>query len=520
MTQWTLSGTTLTELVEAAVRRFGDRIAVDCGSSVLTYAQLWAAAGAIGKALVRAGGRGQPVGLCAGRGALTFAGYLAALRCGSTVVPLDPEHPVQRSMAMASTAGVATVLAAEAAAPQLVRALRQGGIPVLDLSVAVTHRRLSNGDADPAGPDDPAYVLFTSGSSGTPKGVPITHRSALAYLTHSVERFEIGPESRLSQTFDLVFDPSVFDLFAAWVSGATVVAVNGNELVRPARYVRQRGVTHWFSVPSAVTLATFVDGLPPASMPGLRWSMFIGDQLTWGQARAWSRAAPGSRVENVYGPTELTVACAGYRVPADASRWPETSNGTVPIGEVYPHLESRVVDASGDVATDGELWVRGVQRFDGYMDRTDNADSFVFDDGSGTDAARGRMPSRAWYRTGDRVRREAGTWVHLERLDQQVQLGGARVELGEVEAALRSHHGIEEAVVVPTADRRRLHAFCTGSDVDPREVRQALRLRLPRYMVPARIEAIAELPLTGNGKVDRRRLADRAAGRSPQEQAR
>ncbi len=513
MTRRAVSGATLTELVEAAVRDFGDRIAIDCGSSVLTYAQLWEAAGAIGGALARAGGRGRPVGLYAGRDALSFAGYLAGLRCGSAVVPLAPDHPVQRTVAMASAAGVTTVLAAETVAPKLVGALRRAGTQVLDLSAAVIHRELTNGDIDLAGPDDPAYVLFTSGSSGTPKGVPITHRSAVAYLTHSIERFEIGPESRLSQTFDLVFDPSVFDLFAAWGSGAAVVAVNGNELVRPARYVRQRQVTHWFSVPSAVTLAAIVDGLRPGSMPELRWSMFIGDQLTWEQARAWSRAAPRSWVENVYGPTELTVACAGYRVPADASQWPETSNGTVPIGEIYPHLESRVVDAGGRAATDGELWVRGVQRFDGYLDRTDNADNFVCDDGNRTDAALGRVPPHAWYRTGDRVRREAGTWVHLERLDQQVQLGGARVELGEVEAALRSHSGIEEAVVVPAADRRRLHAFCTGSDIDPRQVRQALRLRLPRYMVPARIEVVARLPLTGNGKVDRRRLADRAAGR-------
>ncbi|MGI5152069.1 amino acid adenylation domain-containing protein [Plantactinospora sp. CA-294935] len=498
---------TLPDLVLVGVRDHPDRAAVDFGTHRLTYRELWELAGVVAGHLLHRIGPGVPVGLCAARTPLAYAGYLAAARLGSPVVPLQPTHPVARTTLTCRTARVGLVLVDDEAADRLVGS----GLPVGPWSqVRQGHPVQQPADRRPE-PDDTAYVLFTSGSTGTPKGVPIRHRSAAAYLRHVVERYEVGPGSRLSHTFDLTFDPSVFDLFAAWSGGGTLVVPQGNELVQPARHIRERGVTHWFSVPSAVTLARALRGIPPGAMPELRWSMFIGDQFSWEQAAAWRAAAPAGVIENVYGPTELTVACTGYRVPADPADWIETSNGTVPIGPVYPHLEHLVLDGTGRPADEGELCVRGVQRFGGYLDPAHDRGSFLDHRDGRTVRYDGADPLTAghWYRTGDRVRFEHGELVHLGRLDRQVQINGCRVELGEVEAVLRRHPTVADAAVVPAEGRAGLWAYCTGSAADPAMLSAWLRDHLPSYMVPSRIRILPRLPLNENGKVDRRQLLAR-----------
>src|SRR6185437_10387539 len=217
------------------------------------------------------------------------------------------------------------------------------------------------------------------------------------------------------------------------------------------------------------------------------WSLFAGEQLTLEQARCWQAAAPNSVLENIYGPTELTITCVGYRLPADPASWPVTSNGTVPIGQVYPHLEGMVTD-------DGELCIRGSQRFDGYLNPADNEGRFLAD----------------WYRTGDRVRWEDGELVHLGRLDDQVKIRGYRIELAEVASVLRDCPAVEDAVVLavpgPGGDLE-LHAVYTGSAVADQELISTVQCKLPEYMTPQSFRFVPDLPLNSSGKVDRRVLA-------------
>ncbi|GIJ21048.1 AMP-binding protein [Micromonospora lutea] len=498
--------TTLGEMVARTVRDHPDQPALDLGGTVLTYRELWDLAGRIAVGLVAAGHAGSPVGLCASRTSLAYAGYLAALRCGAPVVPLHPTYPADRTALMVTAAGSDTVLLDDTVLDPVEDRLRGQGTRTLRPSSAVGQPVTDRF----AAPDAVAYILFTSGSTGVPKGVPISHRSAHAYIRHNIARYEVGPGDRLSQTFDLTFDPSVFDLFVAWGAGATLVVPTGNELVSPARYVRDRAITHWFSVPSVISLAHGMRGLSADAMPGLRWSLFIGEQFTYDQARLWRLAAPASTIDNVYGPTELTVACTEYRLPADPADWPATSNGTVPIGQVYPFLDHVLLDDDGAPTDDGELCVRGVQRFPGYLDPRRDAGAFTSYDGTSAVPYDGATPltARHWYRTGDRVRHESGTLVHLGRMDRQVKLNGCRIELGEIEFALRRHASVEEAVALVSPDKRTLCAFYTGTRCNARELRQALREQLPPFMIPRRIEWLERLPLNSNGKIDRRVLAD------------
>jgi amino acid adenylation domain-containing protein len=341
-----------------------------------------------------------------------------------------------------------------------------------------------------------AYILFTSGSTGRPKGVPITHRNVGAYLRHAIPLYGLGPGARLSHAFELTFDSSVHDLFAAWGSGATLVVAPRKELLDPARHVGERGITHWSSVPSVVSLARRHGLLRPGSMPGLVCSAFMGEQLLRDQAAAWRAAAPNGAIHNAYGPTEATINCAGYRLPDDPAAWPRTANDTVPIGELYPGVEGLVLDESGRPAASGELLVRGAQRFGGYLDPRDDAGRFAGFDGE----------SAGWYRTGDRVRVEDGRLVHVGRLDRQVKLHGYRIELGEIEVVLRRHPRVRDAAVVAGGDAGGLHAVYTGAPVDGAELARYVRASLPDYMVPGDFTRADALPLNVNGKVDYRRL--------------
>ncbi|MFD8232886.1 amino acid adenylation domain-containing protein [Streptomyces sp. NPDC059696] len=506
----------LFDLFSASARRHPDRPALSVAGVTLTYRELARAADRLATHLgpVPAGAR---IGLLASRSPLAYAGYLAVLRSGATVVPLNPVFPAQRNAAIAARAGLRTVLTDTA----LRDLMRESAVPLAlaaadgtpaghhapDAWAGETAAGTGGPGASPPAGEAPAYILFTSGSTGVPKGLPIAHGNVLPYVAHQVERYEVAPGDRLSQTFDLTFDPSVFDMFVTWAAGATLVVPQREDLADPAAFARAHRLTHWFSVPSVVSLAARMRRLPAGCLPDLRWGLFAGEQLTLKQAAAWHRAAPRAVIENLYGPTELTVTCTTYRLPADPADWPETRNASVPIGRRLPHLEHIVLDETGRPAAEGELCVRGVQRFAGYLDPENNAGRFLtWEPGA---AARVHATHEApaaglWYRTGDRVVEEDGVLTHLGRLDAQVQVHGYRVELGEVEAALGSHPGVEDAAVV--FDGTDLRALYTGASVPVAELAGWVAGRLPAYMVPGRFLRVDRFPLNDNGKLDRKKL--------------
>ncbi|WP_327581128.1 AMP-binding protein [Nonomuraea sp. NBC_00507] len=475
---------TLYDWFAAAAAAHPQEIALQTGGDTLTYAELEARAAGLAERIVEVnGGAPATVALHATRAAGTYAGYLAAQRLGAVVVPLNPAWPAARNEEIVTAAGADIVLT--------------DGSDVL--------RRPGTAELR----DGVAYILFTSGSTGTPKGVPISHANVSAYLSYVIPRYELGPGCRVTQTFDLTFDLSVFDLFATWGSGATLVVPTRGDLLAPARFAAREDITHWFSVPSLVSVAIQLGRLPEGAMPALRWSLFCGERLTLDQARAWGAAAPNSVIENLYGPTELTLSCTQFRLPGKVELWPRPANGTVPIGTLYPGHEELIVDDDGLPSDLGELCVRGPQRFAGYLDPASNKGRFVRFDGTRAIVC-GDLPAAGpdlWYRTGDLVRRQDGGLLHLGRLDHQVKIQGYRVELGEIETILRAQPGVVEAVVVPMSGgdgRTWLAAVHTGADADGEAgLLAALRSRLPNHMVPRSISRLDRMPLNTNGKIDR-----------------
>jgi amino acid adenylation domain-containing protein len=499
----------------ASAQRYPDTAALEVGDRTLTYAELMAAAGRLATLAERAlGRRPARIGLLASRSLACYAGYLATLRLGATVVPMNPRSPADRNVWIAAASAVDLTIVDDTAGDQAAEYAGQARA-VLDLTENRWQALLDPGVAvapsQPCGQSELAYIVFTSGSTGRPKGVPLTHVNVSAMLTAMIPQLQFTPGCRVSQTFECSFDGSVLEMFGAWGAGGTLCVPQQGEVFTPVRFIKSQRLTHWLSVPSIISFAKRLRALAPASLPGLRVAMFGGEPLTVEQAEAWQAAAPNATIFNAYGPTELAVMVGAYPVPQPRSAWPLTSNGTMPIGDIYPHLEWSVRDAEMRPAPVGELCVRGSQRFAGYLDPTLDVASFAM-----LSATEGRIYDGAeplngshWYRTGDRVGIENGHLVHLGRLDDQVKIRGFRVELGEIESVLRRQAGIADVVVLAVAAAdggTDLHALYTGRQMAADEIGLIVR-DLPSYMVPRGYHYRASLPLSSAGKIDRRRLA-------------
>ena len=355
-------------------------------------------------------------------------------------------------------------------------------------------------------PTSLAYILFTSGSTGKPKGVPITQLNLYHFLKYNQERYQFNSADNFSQTFNHTFDLSMFDIFMAWNAGACVCSLEPIQLLSPFSAVENLGITVWFSVPSVANLVLLKGSLAPNSLPSLRWSLFCGEPLSIETIKKWKLAAPNSIIENLYGPTELTIACCVYRWDTDKSEI-ESINNIVPIGNVYDSLEAVIVNDNLEIlesGTEGELCVTGPQMFSGYLKNEEkNKECFV----------NPRDSEKTYYRTGDKVVKVNGQLQFLGRIDNQVKLLGYRIELSEIEFALLDSSNVVQAAVILYAAEdytlHGLHAFITvKNEISKDEILDFLRVKLPTYMIPRGIHFVKDMPLNINGKIDRKALSN------------
>lgn len=451
-----------------------------------SYQRLHERALALAGEIVAATGRPRRVGVLAARSEQAYAGILAALYSGAAVVPLQPEFPSRRTGEMIAAARLDAVIVDDRGArvvPSLAGVL--GAVPVIAEPSAAPLA-----EPRPQEPDDIAYILFTSGSTGRPKGVPVLHRNVDAFLRVVHDRYRFTPADVFSQTFDFTFDLAMFDLFAGWGAGATVVFVPPASLASLREFVATSGLTVWFSAPSVISIVRRLHGLDAADLPTLRWSLFCGEPLLAQDAAYWQAAASGSVVENLYGPTELTISCSVHRWDPVASP-ARCVNDVVPIGRLHTGLRYRIEET-------GELCVTGDQMFPGYLDPDDDTGRFLYADGE------------RWYRTGDLIRPiDGGELAFLGRADGQVKIRGVRVELAEVEWALRRVAGVTDAVAIAVDGE--LVVYCLGERRPITLVAAEVAAILPRALVPRHVEFLDEFPLNANRKIDRKELAARAA---------
>ncbi|MFD7453398.1 amino acid adenylation domain-containing protein [Kitasatospora sp. NPDC059827] len=513
--------------VVARVQRFArtrpDAVAVADGTERLGYRELATRAGAVSRALTRAGAATGPVGVLAPPGCGFVTAVLGVLGAGAAWLPLDVSAPVARAAVLAAEARIGALLVGpdeHAAATELLAAAGLD-VPVLDITALATGTRTAKRLPAPRGAgDDLAYVIFTSGSTGRPKGAMVHRAGMVNHLLAKVADLELDGDTVLVHNAPVTFDISVWQMLAALVVGGRL-RVTGRDLAADPQalfgLVAPEGVTVLEVVPSLLRTAldSWDDGAEPPVLDGLRKLVVTGEALPADLAHRWFARYPAIPLVNAYGPTEcsddVTHAVIGSPAELDSVR--------APIGRAVRGTGLYVLDDALRPVPDGvpgELYVggRGVGR--GYLDQPGRtAAVFVADPFS-------PLPGARMYRTGDRViRRPDGQLEFLERVDHQVKIRGHRIEPGEVEAALRSIEQVGDAVVVVRrggAGDARLVGYLTGP-VDPARCRAAAAALLPEYMVPSALVVLDALPLTPNGKVDRKALPEvdltAATGRGP-----
>ncbi len=481
----------LDDLVTAAAERGPERVAVRFQDDTITYAALDARVNGVAQQLIDEGvAPGDRVGLFMPKSVDAVVALLGILRAGAAYVPLDPAAPVERVRYALEHCGVRVLFVA--GRPKKLADKADPPLPFAMIAPTdATAERPSRVRTD----QDLAYVLYTSGSTGAPKGVAITHLQSMTFVRSATSVFAITGDDAIASHAPFNFDLSIIDLFCAFAGGAKVVLIPEKWIAFPAKLAElvEAGVTVWNSVPAALVQLLDRGGLEERDLSRLRLVMFAGEPFPTEPLKKLKATLPSATLMNVYGQTEANSST--YHVVDEVE-------SPLPIGEPFPNYEVLLIENDAE-ADEGEIYVVGGAVASGYYrDPERTAKAFV--------PHPLRDVRQTVYRTGDRAARDIkGRLIFKGRNDDAIKVRGYRVELGELEGVACSGEGVEEAAAVATPDAEAghlLHLFVIG---DVEAARARLQKMLPKYMQPTTLEAVDTLPRTANGKVDRRALLGR-----------
>lgn len=516
----------LPQAVTSAVEHMPDQEAVRFAGQSLTYEELTAKSNSLARALLEMGvRRGDRVGIFMNKGLESAVSIYGIMKAGAAYVPLDPFAPVARLNYVIRDCGIRFLVTNAAKIRELQQMLDgdhslstivgvpNGEVPLQSIPWNDVYN-VPSGNVPEAGltERDLAYILYTSGSTGDPKGIMHTHRSGLTFAEWGVATYQLRSSDRLSNHAPFHFDLSTFDFFAGALAGATTVIIPEALTKFPvnlSKLIQEEGISVWYSVPFALIQMLLRGAMERFDLSSLRWVLFAGEPFPTKHLRALMAALPHAQFSNLYGPTETNV-CTYYHVPP----LPEDSNEPIPIGEACANVEALVVDdddqplPAGEM---GELLIRSPLVMRGYWGQPEMTERGFF-----------RRPvfsgyEDLFYRTGDLVELQPdGNFKYLGRKDRQIKTRGYRVELDEVEVALLSYAGVEEAAVYPVPDgegSNLIEAAVTakpGTDLDTAALISHVSDRLPSYAVPVQIAVMEKFPRTSTGKINRRALQAQA----------
>ncbi len=517
--------------IEQSAERYPDHEALRCQGQSLTYAELESGSNKLARLLIDQGVRKRDrVGVYLNKSLETIVAIYGIMKTGAAYVPMDPLAPLSRLIFILNDCDIRHVVSHPPKLSTLIEMVAAespldcviGVPPQADLAV-----RAFAWDAVNDMPDtklqsvnlmehDLAYIMYTSGSTGAPKGMMHTHYSGLSYAKMSAKVYGVNHTDRLSNHSPLHFDMSTFDYFTGPLMGATTIVIPEGYTKLPAslsKLIEDERITIWYSVTSALVQLLLRGVLEQRDLSALRWVNFGGEPFPPQHLYALMKLIPNARFSNVYGPAEVNQ-CTYYHVPSGNP----DNNDSVPIGGIWENAEGLVADENDHIVADGEvgeLLVRTPTMMKGYWKRADLNERAFY-----------RRPVFAgyddiFYRTGDLVQMQRdGNYRFLGRKDRQIKTRGYRVELDEIENVLSSHPAIAENAVygIPNDEGGQDIAAAVilkiSMDITTADLKNYLSDLVPHYAVPVQITPMIEFPRTGSGKIDRRALQTLAQERS------
>jgi len=503
---------------------YGDQIALSCNGREISYFELINKSISVAQDLINCGAHQENIGIVGQRVPSSYFGILGILFSGCSYVPINPKYNKEKILSVLKDAKIKYLVgdnkSIDLLGPVLLNhtALKIKAIVrteedkpsdkrLLDKPLSLSSVNLER--PIDVGGENLAYVLYTSGSTGIPKGVQVTNNNLLAFLKNMESIYKLDIGFRASQVFDFSFDPSASDMFFTWANGGVLCILPEEEIFLPFDYIIRERISFWNSVPTIVNFMAKLGLLKPGIFPEIKHSMFCGEQFSQQIANNWSIAAPNSTIENLYGPTEATIYISRYLYqPIEDNQI--YRNSIIPIGYPFPGHQFAVINddnkpiLNGEV---GEIIFKGPQISNGYLNNQEKTlQAFVSFDWD--------LTGEKWYRSGDLgFFNKEGSLECVGRKDNQIKIAGRRIEIGEIESVLSRYISISNLVVVPIRDKNEIAigivAFTTEILSKEREsqIRGDSEKYLDRIFFPRKIINIKSFPLTSSGKIDRKNLS-------------
>lgn len=458
-------------------RKTPERIALTQEQRRLSYAELARKAKQIAASLLGRNAAGQCLAIAQGRGIDAVTTVFGILAAGGSYLPLDCRNPANRPQQIVSDARPKYIIGSGPCPDWLVTPEQWLDVQQLQNSQPAQHLPAIE-------PEAIAAILYTSGSSGMPKGVALSHRAMHNFSRWAAENFNVGPDDRIASLSPLHFDLSVFDLFSGLSQGASVHFIPDRLTMAPSRltaWLDEKAISIWYTVPSLLSFIALKGALTTTPLPDLRSILFAGEVFPTAHLITLAGQLPHVRLHNLYGPTETTVCCWW---PVDRSRL--RADAPIPIGHPACGAELKIQ------AETGELLAKGANNFSGYWQQG---------------GLQNPRTANAWYPTGDRVsRNQYGEYCYHGRLDRMLKCSGYRVEPAEIETVIEQCPGVLRCAVTgltdTTSGQRPAAAVVLEAGADLAIISAVLRTKLPAYMYPCRFLALEKLPLLSNGKID------------------
>lgn len=499
--------TNLTQYLDKQYQKRKQKIAVQDDIKELTFGELYLYATALSNKIheLSEGIVNQPIIVFCGKGIITYSAMMGILYSGNYYVPLDTHMPKERLKKILQLVKAEIILTSSDNMATLCDIICHEKVVVLDTLCVQTGTAFIHTWRDQIIDSDPAYVLFTSGSTGVPKGVVVSHRAVIDYIEWQCNTLPFSDKVILGNQAPFYFDASVPDIYTPLATGATLTIIPEEYFMFPNKlisYLNEKKINTLIWVPSALMQLSYKDYFKNQLIANLRLVMFCGEVMPTKHLNIWRRYYPDAKFVNLYGPTEATYACTYYEIDRKFE-----DDQPLPIGKACENTSILLLDEDDNVIHEGvgEICIRGTCLASGYYrDEQKTNKSFV------------RNPSNIYfseiiYRTGDMARyNENRELEYIGRKDFQIKHQGYRIELGEIEAAAYGIAQMRQCCAIYDSSQRKIVLFCAiSSPISEKEIYSFMKAKVPKYMLPGKIQLTDSLPLNANGKIDREALREK-----------